>query len=181
MDKYLIINADDFGMCRAHNIDTFDLFRRGAITSATVMAPCKYAREAVDFAADNPRFSVGVHLTTTSEWNSYRWGPISKNVSSLTDSDGCFYKGCEEFAQNASIDEVEREIIAQIELLCSMGLTPSHIDNHMGSLYGISNGDFRLLALVIDVAARYGLPFRFPGKISATIALFSPPRLEIPS
>ena len=166
MDKYLIINADDFGMCRAHNLATIDLFNLGGITSATIMAPCAAAREAVDFAVNNPELSVGVHLTTTSEWKSYRWGPVSSEAGSLVDGDGCFYRTCADFARNATQSAVETELIAQIEKLCGMGLAPSHIDNHMGSLYGVANGDFRLLQLVIDIAGRYGLPFRFPEKIS---------------
>lgn len=166
MDKYLIINADDFGMCRAHNLATMELFKCGAITSATIMAPCKYAYEAVEFAVKNPQLAIGVHLTVTSEWNSYRWRPISQNSGSLTDPDGYFFKTCAEFARKASINDVEAELTAQIELLRSMGLSPSHLDNHMGALYGIYNGDFSFLELVIDVAARYGLPFRFPSRLS---------------
>ena len=165
-EKYLIINADDFGMCRAHNAATIDLFKCGGITSATIMAPCPAAREAVEFAVKNPELSVGVHLTTTAEWKSYRWGPISENVPSLCDGDGCFFRTSAEFASRARIDEVERELTAQIEHLLALGLSPSHIDNHMGTLYGVASGNFELLKLVIQIAARYSLPFRFPAKIS---------------
>ncbi|MBQ9115648.1 MAG: polysaccharide deacetylase family protein [Clostridia bacterium] len=167
MDKYLIINADDFGMCRAHNIATMELFKCRSITSATIMAPCKYAGEAVEFAVRNPQLAIGVHLTVTSEWQNYRWGAISENAVSLTDSEGCFFRTCTEFAGNARISDLEAELIAQIELLRSEGLVPSHLDNHMGALYGIYNGDFSFLELVIDIAARYGLPFRFPSRLSA--------------
>jgi len=165
MDKYLIINADDFGMCRAHNAATADLFKKGGITSATVMAPCPYARDAVEFAAKNPELSVGVHLTTTSEWNSYRFGPVSENAESLKDPEGCFYKSCLDFVKNAECEEVKSELLAQIEYLRAMGLSPSHLDNHMGSLYGIVNGDFRLLKIAFEIAGEYRLPFRFPSKI----------------
>lgn len=166
MEKYLIINADDFGMCKAHNLATVDLFNRGAITSATVMAPCPFASSAVKFAAMHPELSVGVHLTTTSEWKSYRWGPLSKNATSMVDSDGCFFRNSSDFASYAKKSEVEEELVRQIEALRSMGLVPSHLDNHMGSLYGVTNGDFGLLELVICIAGRYGLPFRFPKKIT---------------
>lgn len=169
-DRYLIINADDFGMCHAHNAATIELFGCGGITSATVMAPCPAAREAVEFAVRNPQYAIGVHLTTTAEWQTYRWGPIADGTQSLKDADGYFYRTSAQFASLARADEVEAEIIAQIELLCTMGLDPSHIDNHMGSLYGVANGDFRLLKMVIEIAARYGLPFRFPAKISHGMA-----------
>lgn len=165
-DRYLIINADDFGMCHSHNVATMELFECGGITSATVMAPCPAMREAVDFAVRNPQFSIGVHLTTTSEWQSYRWGPISAASRSLCDEDGFFYRSSAQFATCAKPNEVEKELIAQIESLHSLGLKPSHIDNHMGSLYGVANGDFTLLKLAIRTAGKYGLPFRFPAKIS---------------
>lgn len=68
MDKYLIINADDFGMCRAANLAVMDLLKSGSITSSTIMAPCPWAYEACQFAKKNPQFAIGVHLTFTSEW-----------------------------------------------------------------------------------------------------------------
>ena len=166
MDKYLIINADDFGMCEAHNIATKELLLSGGVTSATVMAPCLFARDAVEFAVKNPELSVGVHLTTTSEWREYKWGPLSKGTSSLIDENGHFYRSSSEFAEKAYPLDVEAELISQIETLVSMGLRPSHLDNHMGSLYGITNGDFSLLTLAIKIAGRYGLPFRFPRRVT---------------
>ncbi len=167
-DRYLIINADDFGMCHAHNAATVELFKCGGITSATIMTPCPAAREAAEFAARNPQLSIGVHLTTTAEWKSYRWGPVSGEARSLTDTDGFFYGSSARFAAHARIDEVERELIAQIETLHGVGVTPSHIDNHMGSLYGVASGDFSLLTLTLNIAGRYGLPFRFPTKIQGS-------------
>lgn len=164
MDKYLIINADDFGMCRAGNLAVFDLLKSGGITSSTIMAPCGWAPEACKFAKQNPQFAIGVHLTLTSEWSNYRWAPVSaSNTESLRDEDGYMFKESDEVEKNVDIDEVEAEIRAQIERLKKLGLTPSHLDNHMGSLYGIETGRFELLNLVLDIAGEYGLPFRFPG------------------
>ena len=50
MDKYLIINADDFGMCRGSNLAVMELLKAGKITSSTIMAPCAWAPEAAQFA-----------------------------------------------------------------------------------------------------------------------------------
>jgi len=164
MDKYLIINADDFGMCHAHNLATFDLFQKGGITSATIMTPCPWAFEAVKFAKNNPQFAIGVHWTLTSEWGTYRWRPISDG-GSLRDSEGFMWHESDQVEENADSDEIEAEIIAQIEFLKNLGLDPSHVDNHMGSIYGIETGRMELLNIAIDVAGRYGFPFRFPGRI----------------
>lgn len=165
MDKYLIINADDFGMCHAHNVATFDLLQKGAITSATIMAPCPWAFEAVRFAKENPQFAIGAHLTNTSEWSIYRWQPLTK-AQSLIDEEGFMFHNCNQFAERASMKDTRAELIAQIERLRALGLNPSHADNHMGSLYGIHNGRFELLQTAIEIAAQYELPFRFPMKFS---------------
>ncbi|NLO45020.1 MAG: ChbG/HpnK family deacetylase [Clostridiales bacterium] len=166
MDKYLIINADDFGMCHAQNTAIMELLLKGSITSSTIMAPCAWAFEAAKFAAANPNLAIGVHWTLTCEWNTYRWAPVStKGVKSLIDEEGFMWHESDQVEENADIDEVEEEIIAQTEKLKRLGLNPSHADNHMGSIYGIETGRLELLNVAIDVAGEYGLPFRFPSKI----------------
>lgn len=164
MDKYLIINADDFGMCHSANLAVFDLFKKGGITSATIMTPCSWAREAGVWAAKHPEYAVGVHLTFTSEWGNYRWSPIAhNNTDSLRDSEDFMYHESDEFEKNCKIEEVAEEINAQIARFKSFGVEPSHLDNHMGSLYGIETGRFELLTLTLATAGKCGLPFRFPG------------------
>ena len=164
MDKYLIINADDYGMCHSANLAVADLFQKGGITSATIMTPCCWAKEAGKWAAEHPEYAVGVHLTFTSEWGNYRWSPIAQgDTSSLRDSEDFMYYESDAFEKNCDIDQVENEIRAQIERFKSFGVTPSHLDNHMGSLYGIETGRFELLNLTLAIAGEYGLPFRFPG------------------
>ena len=164
MDKYVIINADDFGMCHSANLGVFDLFEKGGITSATIMTPCSWAKEAGVWAAKHPEYAVGVHLTFTSEWGNYRWSPIAQgDTSSLRDKEGFMYYESDAFEANADLEQIEKEIRAQVERFRSFGVEPSHLDNHMGSLYGIESGRFEILNLTLDMAGEYGLPFRFPG------------------
>ena len=178
MDKYLIINADDFGMCHAQNQAVMELFKCSGITSSTIMAPCPWALEAVNFAKKNPEFAVGVHLTTTSEWKEYRWAPVNaEKTASLRDSEGYMHHESDEFAKAADLQEVCGEMVAQIEKLKSLGLSPSHLDNHMGSLYGIDTGRFELLAATVEIAGKFNLPFRFPTKF--TDAQFGNAMLDI--
>lgn len=170
MDRYLIINADDFGMCRGANLAVMDLLKDpdSALTSSTVMAPCAWAPEACKFAGENPDLAIGVHLTLTSEWSKYRWAPVnSKNTDSLRDEEGFMWHESDQVEKHVDIDEVEGEIRAQIERCKKLGLVnPSHLDNHMGSLYGIETGRFELLQLTLSLAGEYGLPFRLPGSFT---------------
>ena len=113
MERYLIINADDFGMCHAANAATFDLLEKGGITSATIMTPCGWAPEAILYAKEHPEFAIGVHLTFTSEWKKYRWRPVSNAPClSLRDKDGYMHFHCDGFEANAQESEVEAEIRA---------------------------------------------------------------------
>lgn len=168
-DRYLIINADDFGMCSASVAAVTDLFmnEKSALTSSTVMMPCGWALAACRFAQKNPQFAIGTHLTFTSEWGRYRWAPVNtEKTASLRDEEGFMWHESDQVEKNADLSEVEGEIRAQIEMSKRLGLNPSHIDNHMGSLYGIETGRFELLQLTLDIAGEYGLPFRFPSNFA---------------
>ena len=169
MDRYLIINADDFGAFHCGNAAVMDLLTdpASALTSSTVMAPAPWAAQACRFAANNPQLAIGVHLTLTSEWSDLRWGPVNeRGTASLRDAQGYFYRSTPEVEQHAAIDEVRGEIRAQIERCLRLGLKPAHADNHMGSLYGIATGRWELLRTTLEVLAAYGLGFRLPADIA---------------
>lgn len=175
MEKYLILNADDFGMCHAANLATMDLLKKGGITSATIMMPCSWSGEAAAFAARNPQFSIGIHLTLTSEWEHYRWSPVGHDhTESLRGRDGYMWHKSDEFEEHCDLDEVRAEILAQVNKAKALGFSaPSHLDNHMGSLYGIETGRLELLNLTLDLCSELHMPFRLPTSyIPAQKALF---------
>ena len=101
-DRYLIINADDFGMCNASVKAVTDLFQneKSALTSSTIMMPCQWAKSACSFAKKNPQFAIGTHLTFTSEWGGYRWGPVSA-AETLRDPEGYFHHECDKILMRA--------------------------------------------------------------------------------
>lgn len=154
-EKLLIIHADDFGMCHATNQAIIQLMNEGAISSTTLMVNCPWSLEAAKVAAGNPKFDVGVHLTLTSEWDHYKWGPASKNgnVDTLVDELGYFPANLEKVAQ-ADREQVKAEIIAQIKTAIKMGVDPTHLDSHMGAY-------LFFMDLHIEIAAQYNLPLRF--------------------
>jgi chitin disaccharide deacetylase len=160
-ERYLIINADDYGMCHASNAAVEDLFDNGYITSTTLMAACPWAEEALQRAKRNPRMNVGLHLTLNSEWELYRWGPVSRTpVPSLLDGGGYFHRTVEPLLAQATADDVKTELQAQLDWMTSRGYTPTHMDNHMGSLYGLNGRSF--LKEAFELCARHGFPFRLP-------------------
>jgi len=133
----LILHGDDAGMCHASNLGIIKAMEEGILRSASIMMPCPWAREMVRYAVEHPEKDFGIHLTLTSEWETYRWGPVSnpRDVPSLLDEEGCLWKDERDVAQHADAADVEREITAQIDLAQRWGLSPMHLDNHMGSLF----------------------------------------------
>ena len=159
MAKYLIVNADDYGLCRSANEAVEELFETGKLKSSTVMLPARAAEDAVRFANDHPQYPIGVHLTLTSEWPRYRWRPLTDGKS-LVDADGYMWPSSKEVEQHADLRELEAEIRAQVDAAHAMGMHPSHLDNHMGSLYGHKTGRFGLLKMTLRVCGDYGYAFR---------------------
>ena len=154
--KVIMLHADDAGMSEGANIATAHYLENNRIQSAAVMAPCPSADEFIQWALDHPDADVGMHLTHTSEWKTYRWGPVSDpaEVPGLIDPEGMLWPEVPDVVKHASADEVEKEIRAQIEKAFSMGYKPNHIDTHMGTLYG--HADY--VERFFKVAEEYGIP-----------------------
>ena len=155
--KLLIIHADDLAV--AHSVDaaSFDALEKGAVSSASVMVPSPWITEVAAYAKAHPNADIGVHLTLTSEWETYRWGSVepADKVPSLLDSAGTFPRDEKLVAATAKPLEVEREIRAQIERAFALGIRPTHLDSHMGALFSTPE----LIATYVKVARDYRLPF----------------------
>ena len=159
--RAIILNADDFGMCHAANTAIMQLLDAGHIDSTTLMVPCAWAPEALAFAASRADLDVGVHLVLTSEWTRYRWRPLTGGGSTLVDDAGYFPAGALAVEELASTEDVAGEIAAQLQAAWDAGVDVTHLDNHMGSVYGLLTGR-NFLAQVFELAASHGLPFRLP-------------------
>ena len=159
MAKYLIVNADDYGMCNAANEAVEELFIGGWLKSSTIMMPCPGAEHAVEFSKAHPEYAIGIHTTLTSEWGKYRWKPLT-NGKTLLDEEGFMWHESDMVEKNASYEDIEKEVRAQIDLAHRMGMKPSHVDNHMGSLYGHYTGRLGLSKLALKICGSYGYAYR---------------------
>jgi predicted glycoside hydrolase/deacetylase ChbG (UPF0249 family) len=156
--KLLIVHADDLGMAHSVNAATIKALESGLVNSGSIMVPCPWFSEIATYARANPQADLGLHLTLTSEWTTFRWGPVSSKdrVSSLLDKDGYFYLTETDAASHADPKEVELEITAQVERARASGVQPTHLDSHMGTLYQ----NKALFEVFLRVARKYKLPVR---------------------
>jgi chitin disaccharide deacetylase len=155
--KLLIIHADDLAVAHSADDASFAALESGAVTSASVLVPCPWLPEVADWFKAHPDADLGIHLTLTSEWKDYRWGPVAPHdqVASLLNPDGYFWPDVIPVVKHATPGEVEREIRAQIERAIAMGIHPTHLDMHMGTL--AARQDY--YAVFVKVAHEYHLPF----------------------
>ena len=153
--RVLVVNCDDLGMCHAANEGVYHSLRDGFATSASLMVPCPWAREA---AAQYRGEDVGVHLTLTAEWELYRWGPITQ-APSLLGGDGGFPRTVADAWDHADLDEVRRELRSQVERAILWGFDVTHLDSHMGTLQ--LRPEF--FDVYLDLAVDFGLPLRLSG------------------
>lgn len=162
-ERRVIIHCDDIGMCHAANLAVRELLTSSPVRSGSVMVPCPWAYDFVRWltdekaAADSARAGIdraevdktdtgksntreadiGIHATLTSEWATYRWRPVSPaaTVAGLVDPDGFLWRDVGSVAAHASAAEVRQELLAQVERARAWGLSPTHVDTHMGTVY----------------------------------------------
>jgi predicted glycoside hydrolase/deacetylase ChbG (UPF0249 family) len=159
--KVLIIHVDDVGMSYESNQGAIRAIREGVANSLSVMMPCGWVPGFVNYWKENKDLDAGLHLTLTSEWKSYRWGPLAgkPQVSGLVDPEGAMWPSVAEVVKNASPDEVEKEIRAQLDRARSMGFEPTHLDSHMGTLFATP----QFIERYLKVGMEEKIPVMFPG------------------
>ena len=154
--RLLVIHADDLGMAHSVNRATFEALEQGHITSASILVPCPWFPEVARWARAHPDADLGIHLALNSEWSGYRWGPVlsAAAVPSLLDPHGYFPLTEAAVVERARMQDVERELRAQIDRARSAGIRLSHLDSHMATLFRTR----QLFEVYRRLGDRYGLP-----------------------
>jgi hypothetical protein len=154
-DRVVIIHVDDIGMCQA-SVDAYaDLLDFGLISSGAIMVPCPWFLAAAEIARTHPQADLGVHLTLNSEWESYRWGPISTRdpETGLLDDQGFFHRASAQTQTFADPEAAARELEAQVQRALAAGIAPTHVDTHMGTV-----AHMKFMQTYIQLALKYRVP-----------------------
>ncbi len=166
-EKQLIIHMDDIGMNYACNEAAKDLFRKGIVTSASIMVPCSWSYDFIRWWKQNPWYDVGIHATLTCEWKVCRWKPLlsKSQVPGLFDQDGFMHAANEAVLSGAASGEIYQEIRAQVEQAILWGLKPTHLDRHMYTICMCPE----YFEQYIRIAGEYKLPYQMHQKEYDTI------------
>lgn len=157
----MIVRADDMGFAHSGNEAILKSYREGIATSVEVIVPSPWFPEAVKMLTEHTNVDVGVHLALTSEWDNVKWRPVSQ-CPSLCDADGNFwpmvfpnknYPGRSLSESKWRIEDMEKELCAQIELARRKIPRISHVSAHMGCV--MVSAEAR--ALLQRLGKEYGL------------------------
>lgn len=172
--KFLIVHADDLGMCHSENAASFKAMDAGLVTCGSIMMPCPWVLEVVEYAKTHPNADLGIHLTLNSEWKTYRWRPVAPpdKVRGLVDPQGYMWQSVDDVLKHATPAEVEAECRAQIEYALKLGLKPTHLDTHMGTV--LAKPEFA--EIYLKLGREYGLPVMLPRHILANGEYVTPPQ-----
>jgi predicted glycoside hydrolase/deacetylase ChbG (UPF0249 family) len=136
----LIVRGDDMGYSHSGNLALIKCSKEGIQSSIEIIVPSPWFPEAVGLLKENPTIDVGVHLAITSEWDNVKWRPLT-DCPSLRSPDGYFYPMVNpnpnypkmSIKENAwKIEDVEKELRAQIEMALKHIPRVSHLSTHMG-------------------------------------------------
>jgi chitin disaccharide deacetylase len=157
-EKLLIIHMDDVGMSYACNEAAKALFKRGIVTSASLMITCPWSYEFIQWWKVNSTYDVGIHTTLTCEWEDYRWKPLlgKSEVPGLIDDNGFLFMDNDEVLEKATPEEIEKEVRAQINQAILWGLKPSHLDRHMYTICMCPE----YFEKYITLAKEYNIPYQ---------------------
>jgi hypothetical protein len=155
-ETILITRSDDFGYTHTGNLGMMDSMRFGIIRSAAILAIAPWFEEAALLARENSDLCFGVHMGIIGEWRGYRWRPVLpySEIRTLVDEDGFLWRSPAEFwAHNPSMDELEKEFTAQVNLARKKGVTIDYLDTHY-----IMPDDSRIRPLVERIGKNQNLP-----------------------
>jgi predicted glycoside hydrolase/deacetylase ChbG (UPF0249 family) len=158
-DRVLITHIDDMGFCHAANAASFECLSSGAASCASVIVNAPWFMEAARIVTENPQFDVGVHLTLTCEYPTFRWPALSSRdpSSGLIDAEGYMWHTREDAVRNVKEDAAEAEMREQIDRALAAGIDVTHIDTHMGSVVHP-----KFLRIYLKLAIEYGVPAFLP-------------------
>lgn len=157
-DRVVIFHADDLGMCQATLSAWVELTEFGLVSSGSIMVPCPWFPVMAAWCRSHPEADIGIHLTLTCEYRSYRWMPLSTcdPASGLLDDEGYLPLNPVVLQQQADPDAVAQEIEAQLARAVAAGVQVSHLDTHQLSVW-----HHRLVRSYVNLALRNHLPFFF--------------------
>jgi len=150
--KKIIINADDFGLTEKISDVIIAIFKKGNLSSTSLLANTPSTRYAIELAKKNKKLAVGLHFNITE-------GQSIVGASSLTNSEGYFLDklkiNSRVYLNSINLEDLEQELSAQYQIIINQGLSLTHIDSHQHM-----HMNPKIFRIVADFAKKKGINIR---------------------
>lgn len=153
LQKLVVINADDLGLCPGTNKAIIEAHTKGVLTSASLLVTCPGFLDAVRKIKKNKKLGIGIHLSLTLGKSILP----RKIVSNLVNEQRMFYPGYKRLLLSGSPkirEQIQLEFEAQIKKVTRQGVRLDHIDSqehvHMVPY---------IYEIVLLLAEKYKIPF----------------------
>lgn len=158
-DIVVITHIDDIASSHSANVASFECLDFGVAKCGSIISVSSWLMEVTKIYKQNKDYDLGVHLTLTSEYDTYRWRPLntSNQDSGLFDSEGYLWRTSQEAIANAKSNAVELEMRAQIDTVINNGIDITHIDTHMGTVISP-----KFIRSYLNLSKEYRIPAFFP-------------------
>ncbi|KKN58057.1 hypothetical protein LCGC14_0555730 [marine sediment metagenome] len=158
-DIVVITHIDDIASSHSANVASFECLDFGVAKCGSIISVSSWLMEAAKIYEKNKFYDLGVHLTLTSEYDTYRWRPLSTSNkdSGLFDSEGYLWKTFQEATTKVKPKAAELEMEAQIDIAINNGIDITHIDTHMGAVLSP-----RFIQSYLNLSKEYRIPAFFP-------------------
>lgn len=159
-DRVLITHIDDIGFCHAANVASFSCLDTGAASCGSIIVNAPWFLEAAAIYKEKPEYDLGVHLTLTSEYDTFRWPALSSRDpdTGLLDEQGYLWHTRKDAVRNVKLEAARGEMREQIDRALQADIEVTHIDTHMGSVVHP-----KFLATYLELANEYGVAAFLPG------------------
>ena len=135
MERYLVINADDFGASAGINRGIIESHTHGVVTSTSLMVYGRAVNEAVALSEENPGLGIGLHFDV--------WGEDEREF---------------DLGDHQAVREEYRRQLDEFQRL--MGRLPTHVDSHRHA-----HRQPGMLPLFSELVAPLGVPLRDDGRV----------------
>jgi len=152
--RYLVINADDFGISQSTNKAIIQAHQQGCLTSTSLMITAQAAQEAIELAKANPSLNVGLHLVLGGGKSYLQHSEIPNLVDKRQDFSRWTTWASLNYQFNPRIKaQLQAEIRAQIEAFNRTGLIMSHLDSHYHHHLNPT-----VMGIILNLAREFSLP-----------------------
>lgn len=154
--KVLVLHANELGLAYETNAAGTKLLEDGPVRSAAAIVPAPWFADFVQWSQSHSNADIGLELTLNSELANYRYKPVLSTglVPSLVGADDFLWQLPVQSMVNATAPDVERELRAQINRARNLGLKPTHLTTHLGTL--VTRPDF--MEVYLRIARQEWIP-----------------------